>query len=149
MIRPKARFILFWFLLLIGIFGWVQTGAAEDLKLRVITADAAIRLEPGPESTVVSKVKLGAVLTSKSKAGEWYRIDLPPDADGFMISGFIHQSQVEVVGKAAESRPAAEAAVAFDAPRKVRVNAEKAEIKEEPMFDSRKMGQAPRGIVGG
>ncbi|MGB2905798.1 MAG: SH3 domain-containing protein [Candidatus Aminicenantaceae bacterium] len=145
MIRPKARFILFWFLLLIGIFGWVQTGAAEDLKLRVITADAAIRLEPGPESTVVSKVKLGAVLTSKSKAGEWYRIDLPPDADGFMISGFIHQSQVEVVGKAAESRPAAEAAVAFDAPRKVRVNAEKAEIKEEPMFDSRKMGQAPRG----
>jgi outer membrane protein W len=145
MIRSKARFILFWFLLLIGIFGWVRIGAAEELRLRVITADATIRLEPGSESTVVSEVKLGAVLTSESKAGEWYRVDLPADEDGYVISGFIHQSQVEVVGAAGTSQSAAEAAVAFASPRKIRVNAEKAEIKEEPAFDSREMGQAPLG----
>jgi len=141
--RPQARFFLFWLLLLIGIFGWVRIGAAEELRLRVITADATIRLEAGFESIVVSKVKLGAVLNSISKSGEWYSVDLPPDADGFVISGFIHQNQVEVLGKADEAQPTAVAA--FDAPRKVRVNAEKAEIKEEPAFDSREMGQASRG----
>jgi len=143
--RPQARFFLVWFLLMIGLFGWVGSAAAEELKLRVITADATIRLEAGSDSIVVSKVKLGAVLTSTSKSGDWYRIDLPRDADGFVISGFVHQNQVEVMGEADAAQPTAVAVVAFDAPRKVRVNAEKAEIKEEPAFDSRGMGQASRG----
>ncbi len=145
MIRPYTRFFIFGLLFVIGIFGGIQTGFAEELELRVITPDATILLEARSDSTVVSKVKLGAVLTSESKSGEYYRVDLPPDADGFVVSGFIHQGQVEVVGMAEEAQPAVAAAVAFDSPRKIRVNAEKAEIKEEPVFDSREMGQADRG----
>ena len=143
--RPQLRFFLFCFLLMIGIFGWVRQAAAEELKLRVITADATIRLEPGSESTVVSKVKLGAVLTSETRAGEWYRVDLPPDEDGYVISGFVHQSQVEVMGEAGEPGQERGAGVTFEAPMKVRVGAEEAVIREGPASNSREMGQADRG----
>jgi len=134
--RLQARILFFSLLLISGIFGLVRPVAAEELKLRVIAADASIRLAAQSGSVVVSKVKLGAVLTSEAKSGEWYRVDLPPDEDGYVISGFVHQDQVEVIG---------EAAVAFDATKKIRISAENAEIREGPTSGSREMGQAARG----
>lgn len=134
--KSQTRILFFSLLLISGIFGLVRSGTAEEVRLRVIAADASIRLAARSGSAVVSKVKLGAVLTSETKAGEWYRVDLPPDEDGYVISGFVHQGQVEVIG---------EAAVVFDAPKKIRVSAENAEIREGPTSGSREMGQAARG----
>jgi SH3-like domain-containing protein len=134
--KSQTRILFFSLLLISGIFGLVRSGTAEEVRLRIIAADASIRLAARSGSAVVSKVKLGAVLTSETKAGEWYRVDLPPDEDGYVISGFVHQGQVEVIG---------EAAVVFDAPKKIRVSAENAEIREGPTSGSREMGQAARG----
>jgi hypothetical protein len=131
------RFILFGIILMVGILASAQAAAREELKLRVITPDASIRLEPRPDSSIVSKVKLGAVLISGSKTGEWFRVDLPPGEDGYVISGFVHQDHVEAVGEAG--------AVSFDTPKRIRIGAETAEIREAAAAGSREMGQAPRG----
>jgi SH3-like domain-containing protein len=143
--RSQSRILFFSLLLISGIFGLVRPGTAEEMKLRIITSDVLVRLEARAGSAVVARPELGAILTSETKAGEWFRVDLPPDEDGYVISGYVHQSQVEVIGQAGGAQRSEGAAIAFDAPKKIRVSAEKAEIREGPTSGSREMGQAARG----
>ncbi len=71
--------------------------AEKRLRMRVKVAKASIRLKPEPESVVISQVASGIVLDSEGKVGEWYKVTLPPDESGFIISGYIHQDVVEVL----------------------------------------------------
>ena len=77
----------------------VTTAEAADMKVMVKVGKAQIRLKPSFESTVVEEVPLGALLQSEGKDGEWFMVMLPPDEKGFIISGYIHESQVDVAGK--------------------------------------------------
>jgi opacity protein-like surface antigen len=70
---------------------------AADLKVRVIASQANIRLKPDFQSAVISKVPLGGVLDVMQKEGDWYQIKLPPDEKGFVVTGYIHGSTVEVI----------------------------------------------------
>lgn len=72
---------------------------AANLKLRVIAESAEIRMEPNLTSAVIKEAPSGAVLEAVSKKGEWYLINLPPDESGFSVSGYVHQSMVEVIGE--------------------------------------------------
>ena len=60
-------------------------------------SQANIRLKPTTQSEAISKVPIGAVLDVIKKEGEWYLVKLPPDEKGIVVTGYIHQSIVEVV----------------------------------------------------
>ena len=69
---------------------------SEELKVRVTVAKANIRLRPTTQSNIVSAVPLGAVLEVIKKEGNWYFVKLPSDEKGIVVTGYIHQSIVEV-----------------------------------------------------
>ena len=70
---------------------------SEELKVRVTVEKANIRLRPTTQSTIVSTVPLGAVLEVIKKEGNWYFVKLPSDEKGIVVTGYIHQSIVEVI----------------------------------------------------
>jgi hypothetical protein len=69
---------------------------AASFKVRIIVSKANIRLKPDIDSTIIANVPIGTVLESEGKEGNWYKVILPPDESGFVISGFVHQNIVEV-----------------------------------------------------
>ncbi len=68
-----------------------------DFKLRVITKRANVRLKASLNSDILSQVPLGAILESEGKVGNWYKVNLPADESGFVVSGYIYESIVEEV----------------------------------------------------
>jgi hypothetical protein len=72
------------------------TAEAAEIKVKITVEKAQIRLKPSFESTVVEEAPIGAVLKSDGKDGEWFIVMLPPDEKGFTITGYVHESQVEI-----------------------------------------------------
>ena len=66
-------------------------------KIQVILESANIRSEPKFESEIVHQMESGLTLLAVGKIGEWFRVNLPPDEDGIVISGFIHETLVREV----------------------------------------------------
>jgi len=89
------RIVVFLPLLLLGLAG---TAGAQNIQLRIIVSQAQIRLNPESASTVIGEVSMGMVLEAEKKSGEWYYVSLPPDENNFVISGYVHQDSVEVLG---------------------------------------------------
>ena len=71
-------------------------------KIQVILESANIRSEPKFESEIVQQMEFGLTLLATGKVGEWFRVELPPDEDGIVISGFIHETLVREVRDKAE-----------------------------------------------
>lgn len=74
-------------------------------KIKAISEEASIRAEPSIKSRITHKVPLGITLQSVGKAGEWYKIDMLPDKEGIVISGYIHQLFVEEIVEKAPRVP--------------------------------------------
>jgi hypothetical protein len=66
-------------------------------NIQVILEKTNIRAEPDFISEVIHQVQLGISLQAVGKAGEWYLVNLPPDEEGLIISGYIHQSFVQEI----------------------------------------------------
>jgi hypothetical protein len=66
-------------------------------KIQVILEKTNIRAEPDFITEVIHQVQLGISLQAVGKAGEWYLVNLPPDEEGLIISGYIHQSFVQEI----------------------------------------------------
>lgn len=66
-------------------------------KVQVILESANIRSNPNFESEIVRQIEKGITLLAVGKVGEWYRVDLPPDEEGIIISGFIHQTYIREI----------------------------------------------------
>ncbi len=67
------------------------------LKIQVILESANVRSAPNFESEIIHQVESGLSLLAVGKIGEWFRVDLPPDEDGIIISGFIHKTLVREI----------------------------------------------------
>lgn len=65
---------------------------AQEIKIRVIKQGAVLKLKPNEESLTIKKLPVGALLNSLESIGEWIKIKLPPDKDGIVITGYIHNS---------------------------------------------------------
>lgn len=76
---------------------------SEDIKIRVIVTRANVRLKPDLSSPVIYKASLGTIFHVKKQIGEWINIDLLPDEDGVVTSGYIHESIVEIVTSSEEN----------------------------------------------
>lgn len=70
---------------------------AAKQKVRVIAEHANIRARASLESSVIATVSGGTILDVISKDGKWFLISLPPDDKGFVITGYIHSSIVEII----------------------------------------------------
>ncbi|MDH5467862.1 MAG: SH3 domain-containing protein [Candidatus Aminicenantes bacterium] len=66
-------------------------------KVQVILESANIRANPNFESEIVHQIEKGLTLLAVGKIGEWFRVDLPPDEEGIIISGFIHQTYIREI----------------------------------------------------
>jgi hypothetical protein len=66
-------------------------------EIQVLLEKTNIRAEPDFTSEVIHQVQLGISLRAVGKAGEWFLVNLPPDEEGLIISGYIHQSFVQEI----------------------------------------------------
>lgn len=92
----KGSFI---FLALLFTFSIFLAGMSYDSNLKIIVKidNAKIRFKPSFESSVVTTVSKGEILEMNKREGEWYRVTLPSDKSGFALSGYIHQSEGDIL----------------------------------------------------
>lgn len=90
-------FSVFFPLLVISIFMMSSIGYAAKIQVRVLVTKANIRLEPSTDSTIITAAPRGTLLDAEPLEGNWYRVYLPPNASGVVVSGYIHMNLVEVV----------------------------------------------------
>ncbi len=66
-------------------------------KVAVTVPRANIRLMPTTKSSVISRVSSGTELKPLAKTGNWYRVNLSPNKEGIVLSGYIHHSIVSEI----------------------------------------------------
>ncbi|MFC2164015.1 porin family protein [Acidobacteriota bacterium] len=77
--------------------------AQETKRLIVIKKENTIlRLYPREDSLAIKELPLGALLEVEEEIGEWFKIELPLDKDGIVITGYVHQSAVSIIKKGEE-----------------------------------------------
>ncbi|MBN1271544.1 MAG: SH3 domain-containing protein [Candidatus Aminicenantes bacterium] len=89
----KSTFILFTILFL---FLLTTIAQAETLKLRVMKR-SNIRTKPTTQSKIITTVNPGTVLESIGKSDDWYQVNLLPDEQGTVLTGYIWENLVEVI----------------------------------------------------
>lgn len=73
----------------------LQAASAEVNQVRVIKQNAVLRIKPTNDSVIIKKLPLGALLDVEEELDGWLKIKLPPDQDGFVLTGYLHQSFTE------------------------------------------------------
>jgi len=69
---------------------------AETMKIRVIK-NANVRLKPTTESPILATMPAGSILNSLGKFDAWFKVNLPPDDQGIILSGYIWEDLVEAI----------------------------------------------------
>ncbi|MDW7761643.1 MAG: SH3 domain-containing protein [Acidobacteriota bacterium] len=64
-------------------------------QIRIIKSGATLRVQPDFQSLIIRELPVGALLEFDDISGEWVKIKLPPNSDGFVIVGYIHVLYVE------------------------------------------------------
>jgi hypothetical protein len=73
----------------------IQEATDSSHQVRVIKNDAVLRLKPKGDAVVLRKLPLGALLDVDEQIDDWFQISLPPDKDGFVVTGYLHKSFTE------------------------------------------------------
>ena len=104
--------------ILLGAFlAFAAFSFGADLRVEVVVRSANVRLEPALDSPVVGNAAMGLVLNAEKKTGEWYLVELPADAKGVSVRGYLHESVVrEVAAKTPVSKAVVEPKQAPDRP---------------------------------
>ena len=105
--RPKRRScikrsIAFVALFSVFFFTPIEKASGQDtlIKLKVVAEQANIRLEPDISSIIIRQVPKGTILNATEEREDWFAVQLTPK-QGTTVSGFVHESLVEVI----EPRP--------------------------------------------
>ena len=101
----KNKWILY-LLLLCFVFVCIfpQQVRGEETKIRIIVSKAEVYLKPSTDSLVVAAVPMGVSLKAIEKTGEWYRVNLPPDQNGFVLSGYVSANAAEIISADIEQK---------------------------------------------
>jgi hypothetical protein len=70
---------------------------SDNQKVRVKVEEAVIRFDPSTRSSVVANAKRGDILDVVRTEGEWYSVTFTPADSGFLLSGYVMASDVEIV----------------------------------------------------
>ena len=73
----------------------LQNTQAESDQVRVIKSNAVLRIKPKDGAVIIKKLPLGALLEVEEEIGDWLKITLPPDEDGFVLTGYLLKSFTE------------------------------------------------------
>jgi len=73
-------------------------GQAQTKRIRIIKDQTELRLKPDPESLVIGKLPIGSEFEAEDVAAEWFKIALPPDQAGIVVTGYVHSTFAEIVG---------------------------------------------------
>jgi len=84
-------------LLILSLVLLVGIGEAAKFKLEVKVKKANIRKGPSLHSPVISQASQGTILESEKQVGDWFRIKVIPQKGKKAVTGYIHQSTVEVI----------------------------------------------------
>jgi len=93
--KTKKGFVFFACLIILLLLP--MSSEAEKLRVKVVVDKTSVRLKPDIGSMVIETLSAGTILESEEQVGEWYRVNLPPDENGYVIMGYIHFSAVEIV----------------------------------------------------
>jgi len=74
-----------------------RLASPQEMKARVILTGTQMHLAPDAQSQVIRSVPVGAVLNISGQQGDWFKVDLPADDRGFVVSGYIHSSALEMI----------------------------------------------------
>lgn len=91
--RRASLFLLFCFLF-IGFLS--QQSRGEEIDIRIIVSGAEVYLKPSLASLVVATVPMGASLKATERREEWFRVNLPPDENGFVLAGYVRAEAAEI-----------------------------------------------------
>lgn len=91
--KPFSLFLIVFFFCLIC----AGPASAQSIKARVILANTQMRLAPDTQSQIIRSVPIGAVLTISGQQGDWFKVELPADERGFVVTGYIHSSALELI----------------------------------------------------
>jgi opacity protein-like surface antigen len=102
--RTKTALLV---LLLAAILAAPLAATAQPTKIRVTSASAVLRLTAFARGEVaVDKVPVGTVFEAVSKTGAWYEVRHRSEM-GMLLTAYINESDVEVIGAApAKAKPA-------------------------------------------
>jgi len=78
---------------------------SQETKARVIKEEAVLRLDPNTESPRIKILPLGTIIEVEEVVGEWLKVKLPPDERGFVITGYVHRSDVSLEIEPAPAEP--------------------------------------------
>ncbi|MFX1514250.1 MAG: SH3 domain-containing protein [Promethearchaeota archaeon] len=87
------------FILIFFSLSLASTVLSTEMRVKVKVEKAKIRFEPSSESEVLSNVKNGEILEAEEKLGDWYKVTFTLKESGFTLSGYIHESNIEIVGQ--------------------------------------------------
>jgi hypothetical protein len=92
-------------LIFLGLFVLINGIAQESPgKLKVVTEQANIRLEPDIGSTIIHQAPQGTIFEAIAKQGEWYQVKLITEG-GETKTGFVHESLVLEIEKPPDKKP--------------------------------------------
>jgi opacity protein-like surface antigen len=74
-------------------------------KVSVKVPRANIRLMPTTKSAIIQQVRSGVELEHVAKTGNWHRVNLEPDSDGLVLSGYIHHNIVDEIFETSSPPP--------------------------------------------
>ncbi|MBN1270769.1 MAG: SH3 domain-containing protein [Candidatus Aminicenantes bacterium] len=103
-IFKRSLWGIFLFVLMSGFIFSNEAIDNNDFEIRVIVERTSVRLKPDAESAVLAQLTAGIILEAVEKFGEWYRVKLPPDENGFVVVGFIKVDDVEIIGEEKEKK---------------------------------------------
>ena len=73
----------------------LQETSSEYDQVRVIKQNAVLRIKPKDGAVIITKLPLGALLEVDEELDDWLKISLPPDEDGFVLTGYLHRAFTE------------------------------------------------------
>jgi hypothetical protein len=85
---------------------WLSGVAAAAEFVVVVATRGPIRAAASADSALVTVVEKGTRLEVVAKAGDWYRVLLPPDKQGTRLAGYVQASLVAAEGVKPAAAPA-------------------------------------------
>jgi len=115
--------------------------ALQEQQAEILVPRARVRLNPDLNSDIIRVLDKGTVLTIVGESGDWYKVVLPKDESGFVVSGYIHKQLIKLVSGVAPA-PAVPAV-----PERVRVIRENAVVRSAPDRGAPVVREIPQGMV--